>query len=147
MNYWLLKSEPNVYSIDDLQRDGHTCWEGVRNYSARNNMRKMAMGDLALFYHSNANCRDPVAQHYRQHWRWRLGRCARRQRAGRRKRPVFLGGVHPGALFFPLAGEPFGVRVLLGSPPPAGVPDGGTTLGMLGLAGAGLLGLRRKLAD
>jgi predicted RNA-binding protein with PUA-like domain len=54
-NYWLLKSEPNTYSIHDLQRDGHTCWEGVRNYSARNNMRKMAKGDLALFYHSNAN--------------------------------------------------------------------------------------------
>ncbi len=54
-NYWLLKSEPNVYSIDDLERDGHTCWEGVRNYAARNNMRAMAVGDLALFYHSNAN--------------------------------------------------------------------------------------------
>ncbi len=55
MNYWLLKSEPNVYSIDALARDGHTCWEGVRNYSARNNMRNMAVGDLAIFYHSNAN--------------------------------------------------------------------------------------------
>ena len=54
-NYWLLKSEPNVYSIADLQRDGSTCWEGVRNYSARNNMRRMTVGDLALFYHSNAN--------------------------------------------------------------------------------------------
>jgi predicted RNA-binding protein with PUA-like domain len=54
-NYWLLKSEPDVYSIDDLERDGHTCWEGVRNYSARNNMRAMAVGDLALFYRSNAN--------------------------------------------------------------------------------------------
>jgi len=54
-NYWLLKSEPNVYSITDLQRDGSTCWEGVRNYSARNNMRRMTVGDLALFYHSNAN--------------------------------------------------------------------------------------------
>ena len=54
-NYWLLKSEPTVYSIADLQRDGSTCWEGVRNYSVRNNMRRMTVGDLALFYHSNAN--------------------------------------------------------------------------------------------
>jgi predicted RNA-binding protein with PUA-like domain len=54
MNYWLMKSEPDVYSIQDLARDGSTHWEGVRNYSARNNMRKMARGDLVLFYHSNA---------------------------------------------------------------------------------------------
>ncbi|UCG85090.1 MAG: EVE domain-containing protein [Gemmatimonadota bacterium] len=54
MNYWLMKSEPDVYSIDDLARDGSTHWEGVRNYSARNNMRKMELGDLVLFYHSNA---------------------------------------------------------------------------------------------
>ena len=54
MNYWLMKSEPDVYSIQDLTRDGSTHWEGVRNYSARNNMRKMARGDLVLFYHSNA---------------------------------------------------------------------------------------------
>jgi predicted RNA-binding protein with PUA-like domain len=55
MKYWLLKSEPNTYSISDLERDGETSWEGVRNYSARNNMRAMQAGDLALFYHSNAN--------------------------------------------------------------------------------------------
>jgi predicted RNA-binding protein with PUA-like domain len=54
-NYWLLKSEPSVYTITDLQRDGSTCWEGVRNYSARNNMCRMTVGDRALFYHSNAN--------------------------------------------------------------------------------------------
>jgi predicted RNA-binding protein with PUA-like domain len=54
MNYWLMKSEPDVYSIDDLARDGSTYWEGVRNYSARNNMRRMQRGDLVLFYHSNA---------------------------------------------------------------------------------------------
>jgi predicted RNA-binding protein with PUA-like domain len=54
MNYWLMKSEPDVYSIQDLTRDGSTHWEGVRNYSARNNMRKMARGELVLFYHSNA---------------------------------------------------------------------------------------------
>jgi len=52
--YWLMKSEPDVYSIDDLRRDGTECWEGVRNYQARNFMREMAEGDLALFYHSNA---------------------------------------------------------------------------------------------
>jgi predicted RNA-binding protein with PUA-like domain len=55
MKYWLLKSEPNTYSISDLERDGETSWEGVRNYSARNNMRAMEVGDLGLFYHSNAN--------------------------------------------------------------------------------------------
>lgn len=49
-----MKSEPDVYSIDDLRRDGSECWEGVRNYQARNFMREMAQGDLALFYHSNA---------------------------------------------------------------------------------------------
>ncbi|HLV00759.1 MAG TPA: EVE domain-containing protein [Acidobacteriota bacterium] len=55
-NYWLVKSEPSVYSIDDLQRDGRTHWDGVRNYQARNIMRdKMKKGDLVLFYHSNAN--------------------------------------------------------------------------------------------
>lgn len=52
--YWLMKSEPDVYSIDDLERDGSTSWEGVRNYKARNNMREMKVGDEVLFYHSNA---------------------------------------------------------------------------------------------
>ena len=53
--YWLVKSEPYVYSIDDLERDGTTYWDGVRNYSARNLMRdKMRVGDLVLYYHSNA---------------------------------------------------------------------------------------------
>lgn len=50
--YWLMKSEEDVYSIDDLERDGSTCWEGVRNYEARNNMQAMSEGDLVLFYHS-----------------------------------------------------------------------------------------------
>jgi predicted RNA-binding protein with PUA-like domain len=50
-----MKSEPNVYSIDDLARDGSTCWEGVRNYQARNLMREMEVGDLVLYYHSNAD--------------------------------------------------------------------------------------------
>lgn len=54
MNYWLMKSEPDAYSIDDLERDGRTPWEGVRNYQARNFMRDdMAFGDVVFFYHSN----------------------------------------------------------------------------------------------
>jgi predicted RNA-binding protein with PUA-like domain len=55
LRYWLMKSEPEVYSIDDLKRDGKTLWEGVRNYQARNFMMKeMQVGDVVLFYHSNA---------------------------------------------------------------------------------------------
>jgi predicted RNA-binding protein with PUA-like domain len=50
-----MKSEPSVYSIDDLARDGSTPWTGVRNFVARNHMRDMAVGDLVLFYHSNAD--------------------------------------------------------------------------------------------
>ena len=58
--YWLMKSEPSTFSIDDLKgsRDQTTCWDGVRNYQARNFMRSMAVGDHVLFYHSNA---DPPA--------------------------------------------------------------------------------------
>ncbi|GAB5542745.1 MAG: EVE domain-containing protein [Sandaracinaceae bacterium] len=53
--YWLVKSEPDAYSIEDLERDGQAEWDGVRNYQARNSMRDdMAVGDLVLFYHSNA---------------------------------------------------------------------------------------------
>jgi predicted RNA-binding protein with PUA-like domain len=52
MNYWLLKSEPNDYSWEDLLRDGKTYWDGVRNYQARNFMKEMKNGDLVLFYHS-----------------------------------------------------------------------------------------------
>jgi predicted RNA-binding protein with PUA-like domain len=55
MKYWLMKSEPSAYSIDDLQRDGTTNWNGVRNYQARNSMREMKVGDRVLFYASNAN--------------------------------------------------------------------------------------------
>jgi len=55
MKYWLMKSEPGSYSIDDLKREGATGWDGVRNYQARNFMRDdMSEGDLVLFYHSNA---------------------------------------------------------------------------------------------
>lgn len=50
---FLIKSEPSVYSFDDLVRDGKTTWDGVRNYEARNNLRAMKKGDLLLYYHSN----------------------------------------------------------------------------------------------
>lgn len=50
--YWLIKSEPDVYSIDDLEKDRRTMWNGVRNYQARNHMRDMKKGDEVLFYHS-----------------------------------------------------------------------------------------------
>lgn len=55
MRFWLMKSEPNVFSIDDLQNRPNQIepWEGVRNYQARNFMREMEQGDLAFFYHSN----------------------------------------------------------------------------------------------
>ncbi len=53
MNYWLIKSEPNTYSITDLKRDRTSLWDGVRNYQARNFLRQMQVGDLAFFYHSN----------------------------------------------------------------------------------------------
>ena len=53
MKYWLMKSEPEAFSIDDLQRVGREPWSGVRNYLARNFMRQMAVGDGVLFYHSN----------------------------------------------------------------------------------------------
>ena len=55
-SFWLLKSEPDCYSIDDLQRDGRTGWDGVRNYQARNLMRdEMRVGDYAVFCHSSAD--------------------------------------------------------------------------------------------
>lgn len=55
-NYWLMKSEPDAYSIDDLERDGTEPWNGIRNYQARNFLRDtMRVGDRALFYHSNTN--------------------------------------------------------------------------------------------
>ena len=53
MSRWLIKSEPHVYSFMNLQNDGKTSWDGVRNYEARNNLRAMKKGDLALYYHSN----------------------------------------------------------------------------------------------
>ena len=54
MAHWLLKSEPDVFGYDDLVRNKREGWDGVRNYQARNNMRAMRKGDLAIFYHSNA---------------------------------------------------------------------------------------------
>ncbi|WP_448578407.1 EVE domain-containing protein [Thermaurantiacus sp.] len=53
MSFWLLKSEPDVYSFDDLLRDGETIWDGVRNAQAANNLKAMEIGDEAFFYHSN----------------------------------------------------------------------------------------------
>jgi predicted RNA-binding protein with PUA-like domain len=53
--YWLMKSEPDAFSIDDLQRVGTEPWSGVRNYQARNNMRAMQVGDGVLFYHSSCD--------------------------------------------------------------------------------------------
>lgn len=55
--YWLVKSEPETFSIDDLAHVPRqtTCWDGVRNYQARNYLREMAVGDHVLFYHSNAD--------------------------------------------------------------------------------------------
>lgn len=59
VNYWLIKSEPNTFSIDDLQKKPKKTehWDGVRNYQARNFMRDMQKGDLAFFYHSS--CKEP----------------------------------------------------------------------------------------
>jgi predicted RNA-binding protein with PUA-like domain len=57
--YWLMKSEPDAYSIDDLERDGREPWDGIRNYQARNMMRDdMKVGDQAFFYHSS--CQVPA---------------------------------------------------------------------------------------
>jgi len=53
MRYWILRSEPDAYSWDDLVRDQGTEWNGVRNYTARNFLKEMAPGDQAFFYHSN----------------------------------------------------------------------------------------------
>ncbi len=52
--FWLMKSEPDVYSYADLEREGRTHWEGVRNYQARNLMREMKAGDQVLYYHSRS---------------------------------------------------------------------------------------------
>ena len=56
-SYWLMKSEPDAYSIDSLKEDVITLWDGIRNYQARNFMREMNIGDKVFFYHSN--CKPP----------------------------------------------------------------------------------------
>ena len=53
MRHWLLKSEPSAYSWEQLVKDGRTTWNGVRNFQAANNLKAMAVGDRAFFYHSN----------------------------------------------------------------------------------------------
>lgn len=53
MSYWLVKSEPSVYSWEDFVKEGQTCWSGVRNYAARLHLRNMKAGDEVLFYYSN----------------------------------------------------------------------------------------------
>lgn len=59
VGYWLMKSEPDSYSIDDLKRDGRSPWDGIRNYQARNMMRDdMRVGDEVFFYHSS--CKVPA---------------------------------------------------------------------------------------
>ncbi len=57
ISYWLMKSEPDVYGINQLKDEGETLWDGIRNYQARNFMRSMQIGDKAFFYHSN--CTPP----------------------------------------------------------------------------------------
>jgi predicted RNA-binding protein with PUA-like domain len=61
MQYWLMKTEPDTFSIHDLKRVGKSEWEGVRNYQARNFMQSMQVGDRALLYHSNAGAETGVA--------------------------------------------------------------------------------------
>lgn len=55
MNYWILKTEPQTFSWQDLEKEGKAIWDGVRNYEARNNLRKMKTDDLILIYHSGKN--------------------------------------------------------------------------------------------
>ena len=78
--YWLMKCEPAAYTIDDLERDGRTSWEGVRNYQARNMMRdEMRVGDGVLFYASNAEpsgvtgLAQIVRAGYPDHTAWKKG--------------------------------------------------------------------------
>ena len=78
--YWLMKCEPDAYSIDDMEADGRCFWEGVRNYQARNFMRDgMKKGDLVLFYHSNTKPPGVVGvikvvkEAYPDHTAWEKG--------------------------------------------------------------------------
>lgn len=75
-NYWLMKSEPDAFSIDDLKRQGQSPWDGVRNYQARNFMQKMQVDDLVFFYHSSckpagiAGIAKVVREAYPDHTSW-----------------------------------------------------------------------------
>jgi predicted RNA-binding protein with PUA-like domain len=69
MNYWLVKTEPGTFGWDDLNKMGSSMWDGVRNYRARNNLRKMQKGDTLLFYHSGKNpgiagIAEVIREHY-----------------------------------------------------------------------------------
>ena len=69
MQYWLLKSEPNAWSWDQQVKEGPSMWDGVRNYQARNNLKKMKKNDLCFFYHSVSEKRivgivKVVKEHY-----------------------------------------------------------------------------------
>lgn len=69
MNYWLLKTEPETFSWEDLIKQGVSMWDGVRNYQARNNLRAMKKGDQFLFYHSGKNpgiigIAEVIKEHY-----------------------------------------------------------------------------------
>jgi len=69
MNYWLIKSEPFKYSWEQFVKDKKASWDGVRNYAARNNLKAMKKGDLALFYHSNEGlCIVGVAKVMKEHY-------------------------------------------------------------------------------
>jgi predicted RNA-binding protein with PUA-like domain len=77
MRHWLMKSEPDAYSIDDLESDGTTHWDGVRNYQARNLMRdEMEVGDKVLYYHSRlrppgvVGLAEVVKEAYPDHTSW-----------------------------------------------------------------------------
>ena len=69
MNYWLIKSEPSVYSWEQFIKDKQTFWSGVRNYAARNNLRAMKKGDFVFFYHSNEGlCILGIAKVIKEHY-------------------------------------------------------------------------------
>lgn len=68
MNYWLLKSDPKTYSWAALLKEKTTRWDGVRNYAARNHLRAIKKGDLALFYHSSELVITGIAEIVKEHY-------------------------------------------------------------------------------
>jgi predicted RNA-binding protein with PUA-like domain len=103
MNIWLLKTEPSVYSYDDLERDGETMWDGVTNNAALKNIRAIAPGDLAIIYHTGdekaaVGIADVVRGYYvnPEHDDPKLAVCDVRAKA-RLKKPVTLAQIkaHP----------------------------------------------------